>query len=259
MKNVLVLGNKGMLGHIVERYFKTMPEKYVVAGLNREDDFDARTMSIPAYPRIYDYVINCVGILNTSDDIHLYSDVNVVFPKLLAQQCKAGDTKLIHISTNCVFADIGPHLVTDIPDATDLYGRSKAMGEIRDDFNLTIRCSLIGTELKEEGTGLINQFITKPDFVTGFKNVFWNGVTTLQLAKWIEKNMHHHFGLCHYFTSDIIDKCELLEIINEVFHIDKPVYPGYRNMHQSLLNGINFTSKSYREQLQELKEFNEQF
>ena len=257
MKNVMIIGDKGMLGHIVKRYFETMPDKYFVVGLNRQTNhgFDARE-DVNNINYDYDYIINCIGILNTSDDISLYSDVNVVFPKMLAQNCKENKAKLIHISTNCVFAGIGPHSPKEIPDATDLYGRSKAMGEINHTDHLTIRCSIIGTELKEEGTGLINQFITDPDFCTGFKNIFWNGITTLQLVKWMEQNLHK-FGIVHYFSNTITDKFELLEDINRVFKLDKPVYPGYRDMHQSLLNGRNYTNKSYEQQLQELKDFNE--
>ncbi len=253
---VLVLGDKGMLGHMVKKYFETMSDKYLVWGLNREDGFDARTLSLPVYPREYDYIINCVGILNTSDDIQLYADVNVVFPKALAIQCCVGKTKLIHISTNCVFAGIGPHVPYDIPDATDLYGRSKAMGEIMDETNLTIRCSIIGTELKEEGTGLINQFLTNDNFDTGFRNIFWNGITTLQLAKWIERNLELT-GLQHYYTKNATDKFNLLKFIRDTWKVDKELKVGYRDMHQSLLTGEYYTETPIYKQLQELKDFNE--
>lgn len=256
-KRVMVIGNKGMLGHIVERYFNTMPEKYDVVGLNRQTNhgFDARTDVMDINYK-YDYIINCIGILNTSDDMSLYADVNVVFPKMLAQNCcESEKCKLIHISTNCVFAGIGPHEVTDIPDATDLYGRSKAMGEIIDDKNLTIRCSIIGTELKEEGTGLINQYLNNPDFNTGFRNIFWNGVTTLQLAIWIELNMDSLTGLHHYYTKNATDKFNLLKYIRGIWNVDKELKIGYRDMHQSLLTGDHYTETPIYLQLQELKEF----
>ena len=112
----------------------------------------------------YDYIINGVGVLNKfvdanpSDGIYL----NSVFPHFLADCIKDSDTKLIHISTDCVFEGTkGCYTEQDIPDATSYYGRSKALGEVVDDKNLTIRTSIIGTELKKNGIGLFHWFLNQ--------------------------------------------------------------------------------------------------
>ena len=254
MKRIIILGNKGMLGHIIEKY-AILLNKYDVIGLNRENGFNAInpfSLSI----KTGDIIINCIGILNNSDDIHLYSNINIVFPKIMQHLCKKSNAKFIHISTNCVFNNIGPNFVNDTPNATDLYGISKYMGEIIDNTNLTVRTSIIGTEIKNNGIGLIEQFINNDNFDTGFVNVFWNGVTTLKLAEFIFDNLSLT-GIHHYFTKNPINKYDLLKLINHVFEVNKEIKKGYSNMHQSLLNGNLYCNIDYLEQLKQLKQFNE--
>jgi len=275
-KKILVLGYSGMLGHMVKSYMEKYT-KYEVIRMNRKD-FDARD-SLKAFRTILfedpDIIINCIGILNNDNDIQKYSDVNIIFPKLLANWCKENCGKLIHISTNCVFKNIGPHNETEQPNAIDLYGMSKAFGEIDDDHNLTIRTSIIGPELKQNGIGLMHKFINDENFIYGYEDIFWNGVTTLELSKFIVRCIEHEkTGLINYYTkpkqktdypkivkifSDIYySKFDLLNIINKEFNLNRHLCKiKGNNVHQSLLTGPNYTTKSYEEQIKELKTFME--
>src|SRR5690606_24943808 len=96
-------------------------------------------------------------------------------------------SKLIHISTDCVFSgNRGAYTEDDFCDANDTYGRSKALGELNNDRDLTIRTSIIGPELKTNGEGLLHWFLNQSTPVNGFTEAYWGGVTTLELAKAIK-------------------------------------------------------------------------
>ena len=266
MTKVIILGNFGCLGHVVERYFRE--KGYDVIGLNRKDldvsDFSKldETIFTNTYSRMLkkkpDYVINCIGILNGYKDVQKYGDINVALPRLLAHIANRDKLwKLIHVSTNCIFDTIGPHNTNSQPNATDLYGMSKALGEINDDWNLTIRTSIIGPELKKEGTGLLHWFMNKSgEEVEGYINALWNGVTTLQLAKFIEECIKNNTtNLVNYHTIIPITKIDLLRIINRVYDLKKRIKYGYNNkIKSSLLNGV-CTTTTYENQLKELKEW----
>jgi len=259
---VLILGSKGTLGHVVEKYLKEIEDCEVI-GKDRSN-FDARDLAsvtallLETKP---DYVINCVGILNNqSKSGQLYSDVNIVFPKYLASISKTYKFKLIHISTNCVFSNRGPHTADEeiLPDGLNLYGISKALGEINDDHNLTIRTSFIGPELKKDGVNLFNWFVNKSEKkVGGFTTAVWNGVTTLQLAKFIGKMINSDkIGIINYYSKKEITKYALLWAINEIYNLKKEVDAvAKEGVHSSLLTGPYFTEKSISAQLEELKEW----
>ena len=258
-KKILILGDKGMLAHTVKRYFKEK-EEYEVIGKNRKD-FDARNLqSVTAVilETKPDYVINCVGILNNqSKSAQLYSDVNIVFPKYLAMISKHYKFKLLHVSTNCVYKEKGPHNVSEPPTATDLYGLSKAFGEIDDKHNLTIRTSFIGPELKKDGCGLFQWFTEKTGKKTGgYTTAIWNGVTTLQLAKFMDKVIKNDNlkGIINYYSKKPITKYALLWAINEIYGLNKEIEAvAKEGVHSSLLTGQFYTEKDIPTQIRELK------
>lgn len=167
----------------------------------------------------YDVVVNCVGVLNRFVDANLSDGIylNSVLPHFLARCLEGTKTKLIHISTDCVFeGDRGLYKETDIPDATSYYGRSKALGEVIDCKNLTIRTSIVGPELKTDGIGLFHWFMNQDQTVDGYKKVIWSGVTTLQLAKAIEADaIANRNGIYHLVNNDVISKFHLLELFNK--------------------------------------------
>lgn len=167
----------------------------------------------------YDYVINGVGVLNQFVDANLANGIylNSVFPHFLADCIKESKAKLIHISTDCVFEGTKGHYTEkDLPDATSYYGRSKALGEVIEQKNLTIRTSIVGPELKEDGIGLFHWFMKQSGTVGGYEKVIWSGVTTLQLAKAIEQDIEKRkTGLYHLVNNQDISKYELLALFNQ--------------------------------------------
>lgn len=186
---VVVLGSNGMLGHVLSQVLSEDPELEVIRA-NRspypgEIFFDgSRPTFLDAEP---DYVVNCIGLLvnDSEKNPELAAWTNGHLPYMIAAACAKEKAKLIHISTDCVFkGDRGKYTVDDKPDATSIYGQTKALGEITNSPNhLTIRTSIIGPEIKMKGSGLFHWFMTQDKEVNGWSNVFWNGVTTLRLAR----------------------------------------------------------------------------
>ena len=227
-KNYFILGVNGMAGHIIAQYLKE--KGHLVTGFARERSPLCETIIGDARDRInvkdaltsaaYDIVINCIGVLNKAVDAKLSDGIylNSVFPHLLAEKLKGSGTKLIHISSDCIYEGTrGSYTESEFPDAVSYYGRTKALGEIIDDQNLTIRTSIVGPELKRSGIGLFHWFMNQDGFVEGYKNVIWSGVTTLQLAKAIEEDLtKQQTGLYHLVNNKTINKHDLLNLLNSI-------------------------------------------
>lgn len=225
--NYLILGINGMAGHVIGKYL--LEQGHSVTGFARQknkifsiiegDAINRQDILNALFSDSYDYVINCIGILNQSVDRELSTGIylNSVLPHFIAEKLQGTKTKLIHISTDCVFEGTkGKYIETDIQDAHSYYGRSKALGEIKDNKNLTIRTSIIGPELKKDGVGLFHWFMTQSTEVSGYANVIWSGVTTLQLAKVIEQDAKKNItGLYHLVNNKFISKYELLQLFNQ--------------------------------------------
>lgn len=233
MKKYLVLGINGMAGHMIALYLTEQGRSVVGFGRKhssicetivgdalKENDIDK---VLDKYD--YDVVINAIGILNTSVDQNMAEGffINAELPHILAQKLKNKKTKLIHISTDCVFAgDRGWYKEKDTPDAISQYGISKMKGEVVDNINLTIRTSIIGPELKKDGIGLFHWFMSQTKEVYGYKNAIWSGLTTLQLAKFIlEDETQNITGLFHLSNGEAISKYDLLMLLNKYCREDK--------------------------------------
>lgn len=215
-----------MAGHITAQYL--IEQGHIVKGFAREhspicdtilgDARNEQDIKNALQSESYDYVINCIGVLNKFVDANLSDGIylNSVLPHFIAKQLEGTKTKLIHISTDCVFEGTkGKYTEEDIPDATSYYGRSKALGEVVDDKNLTIRTSIIGPELKANGIGLFHWFMSQQAKVYGYEKVIWSGVTTLQLAKAIDQDIKTpQTGLYHLVNNEDIPKHDLLVLFN---------------------------------------------
>lgn len=222
----LILGVNGMAGHMIAQYLKENGQTVTGFAKNQSaicqtikgNAFDVKDIGKVLASDDYDYVVNCIGVLNQFVDANPAEGIflNSVLPHLLAEKLVDKKTKLIHISTDCVFEGTkGQYHENDIPDATSYYGRSKMLGEVVDDKNLTIRTSIVGPELKKEGIGLFHWFMSQTDYVYGYEKVLWTGITTLQLAKFIEMDRENpHTGLYHLVNNKIISKHDLLELFN---------------------------------------------
>lgn len=240
---VLVLGGSGMLGHklseILGSRFDTWatfrgspvgvfdPQRRIrgVASENFESVENALTTVAP------DVVVNCIGIVKqdaAAKDRYQSIAINSLFPHQLARACRERDIRLIHLSTDCVFSGRrGNYNEDDVPDAEDIYGRTKWLGELDYDHCLTIRTSMIGRELKGSH-GLIEWFLSqRGKRVRGFKRAIFSGFTTIALSETIgniianEDNLH---GVWHV-AADPINKFDLLSMVKQAFQVDIEIEP----------------------------------
>ena len=227
---ILVLGAEGMLGHVVKYYFQE--NGYSVRGTSRSGGeyykFDA-TENLQDIERfIADFkpgaVINCIGILNkvAEENKPLAVMINSYLPHYLGELCKKVNTKFVHISTDCVFdGKKGDYTEESFKDATSFYGQSKALGELNDDSSLTLRTSIVGPDTKINGIGLFQWFMNQQGETSGYDKVVWTGVTTIELAKAIEKAIINNLtGLRHVVNNQKIDKYSLLNLFKKHFNKD---------------------------------------
>jgi dTDP-4-dehydrorhamnose reductase len=226
---ILILGGKGMAGHMMTEYFMDKTQ-YEVHYTSRDvNDKKSIYLDVTDFKKVEetiemlkpDIIINCVGILNdhAAHNPLLAFQVNSLLPHQLAKFIERRHGKLIHISTDCVFSGFkGEYTEDDFPDGTSVYAQSKQLGEVISDKHLTIRTSIIGPEKKEGGIGLFLWFMKQTGKIKGYKNVLWNGVTTLELAKATEEMIKHQItGLYHLGSTQRISKYSLLKLIQEVF------------------------------------------
>jgi dTDP-4-dehydrorhamnose reductase len=213
-----------------------------------------------------DFVVNCIGLLvkDSNDRPDRAALVNAWFPHALEQHFKDTDTRVIHLSTDCVFdGSKGDYIETDTHTETNSYGRSKSLGEINNDKDITFRMSIIGPELKT-GTGLLEWVRNNPDQdLTGWNNHWWNGITTLQLSKCIDQYINNPCvtGIYHLVNNRIrITKYNLLLIINRVYSLDKIIHlaDGPKPVNKVLVDTrceVDWEIKDYQTQLEELRDF----
>lgn len=233
----LVLGVSGMAGHIIAQYLKEQGNE--VVGFSRRpvdfidcvkgDAFDTELLKNIINGGCFDYVINAIGVL--AKDAELNKDravyLNAYLPHYLASITKESDTAIIQMSTDCVFAgNTGPYSETSFPDGALFYDRSKALGELNDEKNLTLRNSIIGPDVNEDGVGLFNWFMSQDSIIRGYTGAMWSGLSTLELAKAIECSAEEHaVGLVNMVPESSISKYELLCLFNKfckgsVLHIE---------------------------------------
>jgi len=222
-----------MAGHVIHTFLKNR-KKYEILGTTNKTNFILNTVELDIFKigdllKIIKYfkpdiVINCIGMLIrdslTLPDKTIYA--NSYLPHYLARLASEKSFKLIHISTDCVFSGKeGPYNEKSPKNASDLYGMSKSLGEIIDNTNLTIRTSIIGPELKDNGEGLFNWVLSQKDKIYGFKSNIWSGVTTFELSKFIDHCINFDLtGLVHLTNNTPISKYELLTIINREHNLN---------------------------------------
>lgn len=167
----------------------------------------------------YDSVINCIGILNQFAERNhpLAVMLNSYLPHFVAEAANEVGSQVIHMSTDCVFSGKrGCYTEDDVPDGTTFYDRSKALGELNDDKNTTLRNSIVGPDINEKGIGLLNWFMQQDGEINGFTGAIWTGQTTLQLAKTMEQAAKERaVGLYNTVPAEPITKYELLKLFNK--------------------------------------------
>jgi len=264
---VLILGGSGMLGHklwqVAAEHFETYatvrqtPAVYTRYGLFdtarlqghvSAEDFDSVTRAIALVRP--DVTVNCIGIVKqaaAAQDPVTSIAINALFPHRLAYLCRAAGSRLIHISTDCVFSGrLGNYAEDDQSDAEDLYGRTKFLGEVGMENCLTLRTSIIGREL-ESSSGLVEWFLGQEGKrVRGYKRAIFSGFTTLALAETIVQLIAEHpelHGLWQV-AAEPINKYDLLSLVKDAYGADIRIEPEETVAIDRSLNAERFRSRT---------------
>ena len=269
-KKVIILGANGMAGHVLTVGLKSDCAYEVISVARTKSvinpnvimdvsDFDSLATLINNINA--DVIINCIGLLNkTAED---NSDkailLNSYLPHFLESQTKNTNTKVIHISTDCVFSgEEGAYTEKSFKNGKGFYAQSKALGELENTKDLTFRTSIIGPELKINGIGLFHWFANQSGTINGYTNVYWTGITTIELLKAIKTAITENLsGLYHLVNDCKISKFNLVTIFNEIFHKNLTINPyfGYE-VDKSLINtrsDFAFKVNSYEVMIYEMK------
>lgn len=267
MKKIMILGSAGMLGHMVYNYLRDTNEFEIVdtsfpikANANSVllDVTDRQAVENYILAERPDVVVNCIGILIKSSQTDPSNAIylNSYFPHQLSKILRKTGGKLIHISTDCVFSGKkgGGYADNDFRDADDIYGRSKALGEVINEKDLTIRTSIIGPELNRNGEGLFHWFMQQSNDIQGYTEAYWGGVTTLQAAKAIKTAIIQELsGLIHLTNGEKISKYQLLLLLKETYRKDRLSITPYqgKTVDKSLKisENFNFNVPSYQQML----------
>lgn len=268
-KKIVILGSLGMAGHIMAEHLDET-DGYEVFGVARQPGrYVDRVLDITDFKELEnyldyvkpDYVINCAGALvaQSRDDIAYAILLNSYLPNFLSQAGEKLGYKLIQISTDCVFSGKdGQYTEASFRDGDDNYARTKALGEVINGKDLTIRTSFIGPELKTNGSGLLDWFFKQHDAVDGYTKVYWSGVTTLELAKATEQFLKQGTtGLYQFCPKEKISKYALLKLFAKIWDKNIEVVPSEdRKADKSLLctrNDFNYPTPEYEKMLRALK------
>lgn len=242
---ILVLGASGLIGHKLVQQLRPRFSEVIgvlhgtreglehtglfdadvtIENLNAEDWEQVESILNAQKP---DVVLNCAGITKRRPEVNeprLAVAVNALLPHKIAHWAKGNNSRLIHFSTDCVFDGTkGDYTEDDYTSGTDAYGRTKAMGEVNDDHNLTIRSSFIGRELRVHSE-LLDWFLhQRGQSIGGFSKALYTGISTLEMARIVGDIIEHHSeltGLYQLSMPAAIDKYSLLLVFRDAFGLD---------------------------------------
>lgn|SRR4051812_5942737 len=241
--SILVVGASGMLGNRMFLQLSRYPQ-FQVYGTLRSDSLAARfperlrgnliagididdlgTLARVLEQRRPDVVINCIGLvkqLSAASDPVMAIEINALLPHRLARLCAQTGSRLIHFSTDCVFdGKKGHYQESDPSNATDLYGRSKLLGEVDYSNAITLRTSIIGREMSGSH-GLVDWFLSESGPIKGYRRAIFSGLTTNEMARVVAEYVIPRPQLhgVYQVASDPIDKYTLLQLINA--RLEKP-------------------------------------
>ncbi|HQZ83940.1 MAG TPA: SDR family oxidoreductase [Pyrinomonadaceae bacterium] len=262
---ILVLGSTGMLGHkLVQRLsphfdvYSTIRSTFASIerfGIFAKDRIienveasDAATLERVVGEVSPDVLINAIGVVKqvpSAKDVISTLELNSILPQRLAILSKRFGFRLIHFSTDCVF-DGGGGMYTeqDTPNALDLYGKSKQLGEISQENALTIRSSIIGRELSS-AHGLVEWFLSnRGGRVSGYTTAIYSGFPTIVIADIIRGLIVRHPDLSgvHHIASEPIDKYELLGLVDEFYDAAIEIEPSDQLVIDRSLDGSAFNA-----------------
>ena len=237
---ILILGASGMLGNAMIRmlseksdwqvygtvrsasarkFFSEKIADRLISGIDAEQ----QDSLIQAFSRVRpDVVINCVGLIKQmadAEDPLQAIPINSLLPHRLARLCELTGARLVHMSTDCIFSgDKGNYRETDPPDARDLYGRSKLLGELAYPHTVTLRTSIIGHEL-QSAHGLVGWFLSQQECCKGYAKAIFSGLPTVALAQVVRDVVLQHNDLhgVYHVAAQRISKYDLLKLIAEIY------------------------------------------
>jgi dTDP-4-dehydrorhamnose reductase len=264
-KIILIFGASGMLGHMLIRvlsphhhvigtttsqYNSQSPLVRILTKDNLLNLVDAR--SLPTVEKVIheskpDVIINCVGLIKQKIEADSSVDaiyLNSLFPHQLAEICQKSDIRLIHFGTDCVFQGTpGVKRLSDTPNATDLYGLSKLLGEVNTSSCLTLRTSIVGRQLFGSDSLFEWARSQRGKVVHGYKNAIYSGLTTLQLSQIIKKLIEDFPELSgtHQVASSPISKFELISKLNNYLKLNLCIEPETEFYCDRTLDGSEFS------------------
>jgi len=262
---ILVLGASGMLGSAmlrvlsadaehqvfgsarsssVRRHFESGIAERIVTGVDVESPDSLQQLFLDVRPEV---VINCIGLIKQlahADDPLVALPINSLLPHRLARLADLIGARLVHMSTDCVFSgEKGNYQETDYPDAADLYGRSKLLGEVDYPHAITLRTSIIGEEL-ESSHGLVGWFLSQKQGISGYTRAIFSGLPTVELARVVNRYVLPRLDLhgLYHVAADPISKFELLKLVSNVYGRDLPIAPNAELIIDRSLNGSRFAA-----------------
>ena len=264
-QTVLVLGASGMLGHMLVRvlsehhqvigttssqYDCKSPLARILDKANWIDQVDVRNWQTVenainhAQPNV---LINCVGVIKQKMDSGNIMDtilINSLVPHQLAATCQKLDIRFIHFSSDCVFEGTpGVKHISNMPNATDIYGTTKRLGEVEDGHALTIRSSIVGCQIKGSESLFQWAISQRGKRVSGYTNARYSGLTTKVMARTVA-NLIEHFPLLdgiHQIASEPISKFDLLSKLNRALSLELIIEPSDDIVIDRTLDGSLFT------------------
>ena len=260
---VLIFGGTGMLGHKVWQVFRNRFDAWVtirgdvaqrnellsgdrvIPGVTAEDTVSLSRAWDTVHPTV---IVNCIGIvkqLSAASDPLASITVNSLLPHRLAAFAAKANARVIHVSTDCVFSGRrGRYNEDDLPDAQDLYGRTKLLGELTGPGCLTIRTSIVGRELSAT-TGLLEWFLgQRGRRVNGYTAAWFSGLTTFALANLLVDIVERHTGFegLYHVASEPISKYDLLCRLNQAYGAGAQIEPSDEVRINRTLDGTRFCS-----------------
>lgn len=259
----LVLGATGMLGNAMVRvlaackdievygtarhegarsFFPGLPPERIIPGV----EVEKHDPLVGVFARVHpDVVINCIGLVKqlAKSSNPLYAiPLNTMLPHRLAMLCEATNARLVHISTDCVFSGArGNYVETDTPDADDLYGRSKLLGEVDAPHVVTIRTSIVGHELAGQNS-LLSWFLAQSGSIKGYTQAFFTGLPTTELSRVVadyilpRPDLH---GIYHV-AGRPINKYDLLTHVGKIYGKNIEIVPDNHLVIDRTLNADKF-------------------
>jgi dTDP-4-dehydrorhamnose reductase len=263
---ILVIGASGMLGHMLVRvlsphhrvigttsskYDSKSPLAQILSEKSWIDQIDVRNIStaeLAISTTKPDVVINCVGVIKQKMESSNIMDailINSLVPHQLANLCEVARSRFIHFSTDCVFeATPGIKRTSDMPNATDLYGTTKRLGETNYAPALTLRTGFVGRQLA--GSEGLFEWVRsqKGSAVSGYKNAIYSGLTTMALSRVVQQVIELHPSLTglHQVASAKINKFDLITKLNECLRLDLTIAQNTDFMCDRSMDGTEFTN-----------------